>query len=324
MDKAQVAPGKFTFRDLHPISEDSRSEILSGLRANPKSLDPKWLYDERGSQLFQRITQLPEYYPSRTETRILRDNAASISRFCGAHCVLVEPGSGNCEKVRLLLNEMRPRVYVPIDISADFLCDAAYALSEEFSWLRVEAVCADFNKDWSFFDELPEGKRVVFYPGSTIGNLEPGAAVDFLRQVGTVVGESGGALIGVDLHKSSRQLNAAYNDSQGVTAAFNLNVLNRINRMFNANFDLSTFRHHAFYNSRKRRVEMHLVSEREQTVSFSSGSLHFARGESIHTESSYKYTVDDFSALASAAGLSLESSWIDPDQQFSVHYLTAT
>jgi dimethylhistidine N-methyltransferase len=321
--KIQATLDNVSFRNLHPATGDSRSEILAGLRKTPKTLDPKWFYDERGSQLFDQITRLPEYYPTRTEKQILQDHAQEISSYCETGCIFIEPGSGSCEKVRLLLEELRPAAYVPVDISADFLLDAAQALGESHQWLDIHAICADFNRDWSFVESLPEGKRIVFYPGSTIGNLDPPAAIEFLRKVREILDDSGGAVIGVDLHKSSEQLNNAYNDSAGVTAAFNLNILARINKLLDARFDPTSFRHHAFYNSGKRRIEMHLVSECAQTIACGETELQFDRGESIHTESSYKYTVEDFTALAAQADLALQQSWIDPERLFSVHYLAA-
>lgn len=311
------------FSNLHPAAGDSRTEILADLQGIPKKVDPKWFYDERGSQLFDQITRLPEYYPTRTEKQILRNNAREISSYCETGCIFIEPGSGSCEKVQLLLDELQPAAYVPVDISADFLLSAAHALGDNHPWLEIHAVCADFNRDWSFVDSLPGGKRIVFYPGSTIGNLEPAAAINFLRKVREILDESGGAVIGVDLHKSSDQLNEAYNDSAGLTAAFNLNVLERLNDLLDAEFDPASFRHHAFYNTDKRRIEMHLVSKIEQTISCGGSELHFEKGESIHTENSYKYTVEDFTALAAQADLKLQQSWIDADRLFSVHYLAA-
>jgi dimethylhistidine N-methyltransferase len=323
MDQAADIPPNVRFHDAHPAPGDSRGEMLRGLQQSQKTVDPKWFYDAAGSELFEHITRLPEYYPTRTEVAILTRNRQAISRRCGRGCVFIEPGSGNCEKVRLLLDELRPAAYVPLDISADFLRDAAIQLGREYPWLVVRAVCADFNAGWSYLDNLPRGKRVVFYPGSTIGNLEPGAAAAFLRRVRKVIGDDGGLLIGVDLHKSSQRLHAAYNDASGVTARFNLNVLNRLNAVLDADFDENLFSHCAFYNTAERRIEMHLVSERAQTVRCSDSEIEFERGESIHTENSYKYTVEGFTELAISAGLSLEESWYDPERLFSVHYLGA-
>jgi dimethylhistidine N-methyltransferase len=317
-------PDNVTFQNVHPAPGDSRGELLASLALEQKLINPKYFYDERGSQLFERITRLPEYYPTRTEIDILSRHREAISEYCEAGCILIEPGSGSCEKVRLLLDELRPSAYVPVDISTGMLHRAARQLGREYPWLNVHAVCADFNQSWTFTEELREGKRVVFYPGSTIGNLEPQAAADFLARVRDMVGDGGGALVGVDLHKSSERLNAAYNDAEGVTAEFNLNVLERVNDLLDAEFDPENFRHLAFYNREQQRIEMHLVSERAQSVRCNGSYIAFTEGESIHTESSYKYTVEGFARLAARAGLALQRSWLDEDELFSVHYLSAT
>ena len=312
---------KVVFRNEHPDLSHSREEILAGLQTTQKTVNPKWFYDEYGSQLFDQITRLPEYYPTRTEVAILTENREQISARCGHGCLFIEPGSGSSEKVRILLDTLQPAAYVPMDISADFLQSAALELGGEYPWLDIYAVCADFNQGWSFLDALPAGKRVVFYPGSTIGNLEPKLAAEFLIRVRDMMGENGGALVGVDTHKSTDRLNAAYNDSQGVTAKFNLNVLRRLNEVMDAEFEEDSFRHHAFYNTEVRRIEMHLVSERKQSVRCNGGTVEFALGETLHTESSYKYTAQSFAALVEAAGLKLAQSWMDADELFSVHYL---
>ena len=323
MEQATVPISNVHFHDAHPAWGDSRSELLKGLGKDQKTVNPKWFYDATGSDLFEQITQLPEYYPTRTEIGILTDNRRAIAERCGTGCLFIEPGSGSCEKARLLLDDLQPAAYIPLDISADFLHESALQLGEEYPWLRVHAVCADFNQGWPFPDDMPEGKRVVFYPGSTIGNLEPQAAADFLRRVREVIGEDGGLLIGVDLHKSSDRLHAAYNDASGVTARFNLNVLNRLNQLLDAEFDEHAFSHQAFYNTEAQRIEMHLVSDSEISVRCNGSSIDFASGESIHTEISYKYTVDGFAELAASTGLSLEQSWFDDDRVFSVHSLSA-
>lgn len=322
MNQAERLPTNVSFRDEHPDLGDGRAAILRGLESSPKRLNPMWLYDERGSQLFDEITRQPEYYPTRTELAILRDNATAISGCSGEGCVLVEPGSGSSDKVRLLLDALRPSAYVPVDISADFLRDAAAGLGADYPWLPVHAVCADFNAGWDFLADVPGGKRVVFYPGSTIGNLEPEAARSFLTTLAAVIGEDGGALVGVDTHKETPLLDAAYNDAAGVTAAFNRNVLRRMNELLDADFDEARFRHHAFYDEEKRRVEMHLVSDGEQRVTAGGRPIRFADGETIHTECSYKYSPSAFADLADSAGLAIQHSWLDADNKFSVHYLT--
>ncbi|MFT6958440.1 MAG: dimethylhistidine N-methyltransferase [Halieaceae bacterium] len=310
-----------SFRDEHPAAGDVRSEILAGLEAQPKSINPKYFYDTVGSQLFEQITQAPEYYPTRTEKKLLDEYQDEIAEYCGSDCIFIEPGSGNCEKVRLLLSSFKPAVYVPIDIAADFLKSAAMQLGRECPWLKIQAVCADFNQSWSFVDGLPAGKKVVFYPGSTIGNLEPDAALRFLKRICSVVGSGGGALIGVDLHKSSERLNAAYNDAEGVTADFNFNALTRVNEVLDAEFDRAEFEHKAFYNTELQRIEMHLVSRRGQSIRCNGSSISMDPGESIHTENSYKYSIAGFSELAASAGLQVQRSWVDEDNLFSVHYL---
>lgn len=309
------------FDNQHPSLGDSRSEIAAGLQRQQKTINPKFFYDEKGSELFEQITQLPEYYPTRIETSILKANAKEIASVCGEGCVLIEPGSGSSEKVRLLLDAVRPSTYVPLDISAEFLYRSAIKLGREFPWLSVQAICADFSDDWQSNKPLPEGKRVVFYPGSTIGNLEPKAAVEFLEGLRDILGDSGGVIIGVDLHKSKQVLDAAYNDAQGVTAAFNLNVLEQVNEILDADFNAEQFDHHAFYNEDLRRIEMHLVSNEEHVVNSEVGTIRFEEGETIHTESSYKYTTETFSALAQQAGFVLKQTWLDDNELFSVHYL---
>ncbi|MFT4767849.1 MAG: dimethylhistidine N-methyltransferase [Glaciecola sp.] len=321
MNKSLGSISRVSFRDEHPDLGDGRAEILAGLQLSQKSVNPKWFYDQRGSELFDKITRLPEYYPTRTESMILKQNRESIARICGDESVFIEPGSGSSEKVRILLDALRPAVYVPVDISADFLRLSAETLGEEYPWLDVFAVCADFNAGWNFLNELPSARRVVFYPGSTIGNLDPTLAQTFLRTVATVAGSEGGILIGVDTHKSSDRLHAAYNDSAGVTAEFNLNVLRRLNALLNANFDESAFSHRAFYNEDLRRIEMHLVSDVDQQVSCGGMTIDFVGGETIHTECSYKYSPADFTALAKSAGLDVIESWQDEEALFSVHYL---
>ena len=311
------------FHDAQPEQGDARGELLAGLEREQKTVNPKWFYDAAGSDLFEQITQLPEYYPTRTEIGILTANREAIAECLGSDCLLIEPGSGSSEKVRLLLDAVQPAAYVPLDMSAKFLHELALQLGEEYPWLQVRAVCADFNRDWPFPEDLPDGRRVVFYPGSTIGNLEPAAANAFLKRVRQLIGDDGGLLIGVDLHKSSERLTAAYNDSQGVTARFNLNVLQRLNDVLDAEFNTDAFTHNAFYNTDKRRIEMHLVSDAAQSVACNGEQIAFASGETIHTENSYKYTVESFAALAADAGLVLKQSWLDDEHLFSVHYLEA-
>jgi len=321
MTQAFRLPPNVSFRDDHPDLDDGRESIIAGLRASPPRIDPMWLYDRRGSELFDEITRLPEYYPTRTEIGILRRNAQAIRARCGPDCVFIEPGSGSSDKVRLLLEDLRPSVYVPVDISAAFLREAAAGLGREYPWLPIQAVCADFNAGWEFLEGVPPGRRVIFYPGSTLGNLEPDSAQAFLATLADVVGADGGVLIGVDTHKATPVLEAAYDDATGVTAAFNRNLLTRLNALLDADFDPSGFQHRAHYDEAKRRIEMHLVSLFDQTVHIGAATLHFPQGASIHTENSYKYSDAGFERLARAAGLTILESWHDDQRLFGVHYL---
>jgi dimethylhistidine N-methyltransferase len=322
MPASSAQPDNVVFEDQQPARTESRAELLAGLRMDQKQVNPKYFYDARGSELFEQITRQQEYYPTRTEMRILSNYAAEIADHCGADCVLIEPGSGNSEKVRLLLNAIRPAAYVPVDISAEFLHEAAVKLGLEFPWLRIHAICADFGSQWQARTVLPAGRRVVFYPGSTIGNMEPRDARGFLSGLRQWIGKDGGILIGVDLHKSEQLLNAAYNDSSGITAEFNLNILNSLNRMLDGDFREQAFSHRAFYNDELKRIEMHLVSRESQVVELNGSSIQFDKGETLHTENSYKYTLEGFSELSEAAGLVLEKSWLDENKLFSTHYLT--
>jgi dimethylhistidine N-methyltransferase len=312
------------FEDQQPVPSDSRAELVAGLKQSQKQVNPKYFYDARGSDLFEQITHLHEYYPTRTEISILRRHADEMARFCGPDCVLIEPGSGSSEKVRLLLNSLRPSAYVPLDISADFLYESAVKLGQEFPWLQVHAICADFSNQWHVRTQLPAGRRVIFYPGSTIGNMEPSVAQAFLADLRAWIGADGGVLIGVDLHKSEDLLTAAYNDSSGVTAEFNLNILNSINRIAEADFEPKNFSHKAIYNRQLQRIEMHLVSDTPQTVEVGGSVIKFARGETLHTENSYKYSLEDFKALIEAAGFTLQKSWLDERKLFSVHFLSVS
>jgi dimethylhistidine N-methyltransferase len=303
---------------LTDVHATQREELLAGLLEPPRSINPKFFYDERGSELFAEICELEEYYPTRTEIAILEQQAAAIAETVGRGCELVEPGAGNCEKVRYLLADLEPTAYLPLDISRDFLLDAAQRLREDFPGLDVRPVVADFSD--SFDLPAATGRRVLFYPGSTIGNFEPAAAREFLLRSAQLVGQGGGLLIGVDLHKSSEVLNAAYNDSRGVTAAFNRNILHHANHLLDSDFDPEQFAHVAFYNSAAQRIEMHLESRSGQQVNCDGAVLEFAAGERIHTEYSHKYTLEGFAALAAGAGFEARGRWLDDASLFSVQY----
>jgi len=300
------------------------ADLLAGLSATPKRIPPKYFYDPEGSRLFERITGLPEYYPTRTERRILETRARDIARFVPREAVLVEFGSGSSEKVRLLLDSLPAlAAYVPVDISAEFLEWGAARLRRDFPGLAVLPVAADFTRPFALPPAVFGRPRAGFFPGSTIGNFEPHEAKEFLRHGARMLGTGSVLVIGVDLVKDSRILNAAYDDAAGVTAAFNLNLLARANRELGAHFDLDAFAHRAFYNAARQRIEMHLVSVRQQTVRVLDRAFAFAPGETIHTENSYKYTLDGFAALASEAGWRPEAVWTDDAQLFSVHVLRA-
>ncbi|MEA3303294.1 MAG: L-histidine N(alpha)-methyltransferase [Pseudomonadota bacterium] len=315
---------KYRFFDLQPEITDFHTEIIRGLGSTPRFIPPKFFYDERGSQLFADICKTEEYYPTRTESAIIRDNLEEIVQQLGSDCLLVEPGSGESAKVRQLLEVLRPFAYLPMDISSDFLQQEAQKLAAEFPWLDVHAVCTDFTTSMTLPYTTEEMQRVAFFPGSTIGNFEPEDAETFLRDIACMVGNDGGLLIGVDLVKSDKILNAAYNDAAGVTAAFNLNLLRRINRELGANFTLDQFAHKAFFNREKSRIEMHIVSKVAQQVSIADCCFEFAAGETIHTENSHKYTIEDFQAMARRAGFEPVKVWTDAEKLFSLQFFKSS
>lgn len=310
--------------DFGPELGSFREEALHGLRKPQKELPSKFLYDERGSALFEQISALDEYYPTRVELGIMREHAGEMAEVLGQRCLLVEYGSGSSTKTRILLDHLlQPAAYVPIDISREHLFQAAMALAAAYPGLEVLPVCADYTTDFALpAPTAPAARTVVYYPGSTIGNFDREPALRFLRHIAQVCGPGGGLLIGVDLRKDPVKLHHAYNDWEGVTAAFNLNLLARINRELGADFHLDRFRHYAFYNPREGRVEMHLVSIANQTVHVGDAVFSFEIGESIWTESSYKYRLDEFGRMAAQAGFGVAQVWTDPQALFSVHYLT--
>jgi dimethylhistidine N-methyltransferase len=299
-------------------------DVIDNLSQHPKRLSPKYFYDATGSELFEQITLLPEYYPTRTELAILRDRAGEISAIIPDGAALVEFGAGATTKVRLLLNQCKFDTYVPVDISGDFLKAQADGLRQDFPTLEVHPVAADFTAPFALPDEVKTMPKVGFFPGSTLGNFEPHEACSFMRSAREILGEGAQMVIGVDLEKDERALYDAYNDSAGVTARFNLNVLVRINRELGGNFDLSAFMHRAIYNRERHRIEMHLISKKAQTVRVLGRSFSFRTGESIHTESSYKYSLDRFTALAKGSGWSPRELWTDKAGMFSVHALVAS
>lgn len=310
------------FHDYHPTPSDLRAEVLAGLGRARKQLSPKLFYDAEGSRLFDAICELPEYYPTRTEIAILRAHGAEMARHLGRDALLVELGSGSSLKIRVLLEALRPAVYMPVDISSEHLKASAQSLAETFPELEVHAVCADYSAPFALPVDDHAHPRAAFFPGSSIGNFEPLEAEQLLCRVGVILGAEGRLLIGVDLIKDRDRLERAYNDAAGVTAAFNMNLLSRINRELGADFDLGRFRHDAFFNEVESRIEMHLLSTCDQQVLVSGQRFDFREGESIHTECSHKYSVAGFHALAARAGFEPEQVWTDPEQLFSVHCLT--
>jgi dimethylhistidine N-methyltransferase len=303
-----------------PFADD----VLDDLSQHPKRLSPKYFYDAAGSELFEQITLLPEYYPTRTELSILRDRGGAISATLPKGAALVEFGAGATTKVRLLLNECAFGAYVPVDISGDFLKAQADALRQDFPGLAVYPVAADFTAPFALPEAVTEMPKVGFFPGSTLGNFEPHEACSFLRSAREILGPGAEMVIGVDLEKDERVLYEAYNDKAGVTARFNLNVLHRINRELGGNFDIGAFTHRAIYNRDRHRIEMHLISRKAQTVRVLGRSFSFRAGESIHTENSYKYSLERFAALARGTGWTPRATWTDGAGMFSVHALVAS
>ena len=318
--KSPMRPNRLRFYDYHPAVSDFHAEVIHGLSRRPRSIGPKFFYDEYGSRLFDAITRTPEYYPTRTELAILEQYKDDITRHIGSDCVLIEPGSGNSRKIRILLDSLKPQAYIPIDISKDYLRSTSQHIAAEYPWLEVHAVCADYTAEFTLPDGPVGGAVVAFFPGSTIGNFEPQQAVAFLHTIAHKVRAHGGLLIGVDLKKHPQRLTAAYNDAQGITAAFNLNLLTRINRELQGDFDLDKFYHHAFYNADLGRMEMHLVSADAQRVQVAGKEFWFEKSETIHTENSYKYSIDEFKILAAQAGFQSHAVWTDAEELFSIHY----
>lgn len=311
----------FVRAPLQPRPSEFARALLDGLSASPKHVPCKFFYDAEGSALFDRICELLEYYPTRTEIGLLTRHAGEIAQVMGPDIALIEFGAGSLTKVGLLLDALaRPRAYVPIDISGDYLRAMAARLAKLRPGLSVQPLIADFTKPLALPGELGDARRIGFFPGSTIGNMDGGEALAFLRKAAAVL-KGGGMLIGVDLVKDPKILHAAYNDAAGITEAFNKNLLARANREQGAGFDLDRFAHYAFYNPRAQRIEMHLMSLAQQTVSVAEQKIRFAEGETIHTENSHKYSVDGFRELAVQAGFAPRRTWLDPDRLFSLHWL---
>jgi dimethylhistidine N-methyltransferase len=310
--------------DQSPETDSFREAVLSGLKRPQKEVPSKFLYDARGSKLFDAICELDEYYPTRTEMAIMEENVDAMVDAIGERALLAEYGSGSSLKTRILLDHARDlAAYVPIDISREHLAEAAEEIAEAYPDLPVQPLCADYTDELTLPDPpRPAERTVVYYPGSTIGNFHPDRALPFLRRVAETAGAGGGLLIGVDLRKDVDTIRAAYNDSEGVTAAFNKNLLRRINRELGGTFDLDRFEHEGRWKEDKGCIEMHLVSTEAQRVSVDGQTIDFEAGETIRTEYSFKYTLEDFESLAADAGFAVEQVWTDANDHFSIQYCT--
>jgi dimethylhistidine N-methyltransferase len=310
--------------DFKPGLERFLAEVLIGLRKPQKELPSKYFYDKRGSKLFERICELKEYYITRIEASIMQAHIEEIVELIGPQVLVIEHGCGNCEKVRFLMDHLHdPVAFIPIDISKEQLLQVSRELDSIYPQLQVLPVCADYTGNFELPIPKRESKRtVVYFPGSTISNFDHIPVEHFLEHVANLCRSNGALLIGVDLKKDPAVLHDAYNDGEGLTAAFNLNLLERINRELGCDFQLDAFEHYAFYNPRESRVEMHLISRKNQVVRINGETISFLKGESIWTESSYKYNVDEFKRMAAVAGFRVERVWVDERQWFSVQYLT--
>lgn len=310
--------------DQAPATESFREAVLKGLRRPQKQTPAKFLYDERGSKLFEQICELDEYYLTRTEIGIMRQNVEAMAAAIGPRARLVEYGSGSSVKTRILLDHLENlAAYVPVDISKEHLVESANALAEEYPAIPVQPVCADYTSSFTLPDPpLPVARTVAYYPGSTIGNFRRDEARRFLRRIADTVGPGGGLLIGIDLKKDVDVLKAAYDDSEGITAAFNKNLLRRMNRELDATFDLDSFEHHVVWNADRGCIESYLRSTTAQTVTVAGETFSFDEGETIHTEDSHKYTLDGFATLAAEAGFWVDTVWTDDRSYFSVQHCT--
>ncbi len=309
--------------DFHPENSIRLEDIVRCLSAPQKILPSKLFYDEHGSRLFDAICELPEYYLTRIEQSIMETSTPEVCRRIGSRVLLVELGSGSSLKTRILLDNLEnPAAYIPIDISAEHLVVSAGEIAARYPTLEVMPVCADYDQEFTLpRPKATPSKTVVYFPGSTIGNFHPPDVVSFLKRIKTICGPECDILIGVDLQKDAGILHRAYNDCDGVTAAFNLNILRHLNDVYNGSFELDYFEHQAFYNVKDSRIEMHLVSLRDQTVLLQDHPVRFEEGEKIWTESSYKYTLSSFEALAVQAGFQVTQTWMDYNRFFSVQYL---
>ncbi|AOG22721.1 L-histidine N(alpha)-methyltransferase [Acidovorax sp. RAC01] len=293
-------------------------DIKHGLRQTPASISPKYFYDQRGSALFEAITRLPEYYPTRTENALMHKHADAMAQAVGQGRTLIELGAGNCQKARALCRLIRPAGFVGVDISADYLRDAVQGLRRDFPGLDARALGADITQPVQLPADVPRSGRLVFYPGSSIGNFDPPHALQLLAQMRELAGDDGGLLIGIDLPKDIAVLEAAYDDAAGVTAEFNRNALTHVNRLIGSDFDVQQWQHRAFFNAGDSRIEMHLEASTPVHVRWVGGERHFGRGERIHTENSYKYAVPVFTDMLARAGFSRAQAWTDERGWFAM------
>lgn len=323
MTVSKTDGGLAFFEDLHPPKSRFLEDVLTGLAKPQKSIPPKHFYDARGSALFDDITGTDDYYVTRTELGILDSIADDIAAKAGTGAVVIEPGSGSSVKIDKLLNALdRPAGYVGLDISKEHLVAACEDLARRFAGLSVGAICADFTQPVPIDDlPIPDGKRLVFFPGSTIGNFEPSGSKALLESFRGWLRAGDAILIGADRVKSAEVLETAYDDTQGITAAFNLNLLTRINRELDGHIDIEAFSHRAVWNADMARVEMHLVAERDLDFTISGEKFSMKAGETIHTENSHKFTVDRFAALAASAGLNVKTHWSDERGYFTLYWL---
>jgi dimethylhistidine N-methyltransferase len=320
-EQQNAARQGYEFFDLKPTDDSVRDEVVAGLSAAGKYIAPKFFYDEQGSGLFEAITALPEYYLTRTEMALFDRHQEQIARAMGSAGCLVEYGSGSSAKIRKLLENVRPSVYVPVDISRDHLQESAIQLHDDFPWLQIYPTCADFTQAFELPEPVEDLSKVGFFPGSSIGNFGPQAAVGFLVNVTRTLGADGQLLVGVDTKKSTETLEAAYNDSQGITARFNENLLRHLNATLQADFVVEQFTHRARYNEQEGCIQMFLESDVDQTASIGSARFHFAEGETVHTENSYKYYPEEFAALAVDGGFRVKDMWTDERSWFGVYLL---
>ena len=316
-------PGKsdFAFYDLNPPSPDVRTEICAGLRLKQKTISPKYLYDERGSLLFETITRLPEYYLTRVEVSILQERRREMSGAIGSGSWLIEYGAGSGRKSRVLLEAINPKAYVPVDISREQLVKSAREIHIEYIGLDVYPICADYTQPFEIPPEIPTGNRVAFFPGSSIGNFSRETAQKFLEVTAAMVGENGMLILGVDTRKSARTIEPAYNDSRGVTALFNKNILQHLNNRIASDFQLDHFDHRALYDEDAGCLKMHLVCQEEHKVTIGTDVFHIKEGETIHTENSFKYSQEELESLAQGAGFVCDAIWTDVKRLFMVALL---